>query len=64
MGDVVNLRIHRKRKARGEREALAAENRARFGRSKADKAQDAALAELAERRLDGHRRETDPKESP
>lgn len=38
MADIVNLRRARKTKARDEAETTAAANRAKFGRSKADKA--------------------------
>jgi hypothetical protein len=41
MGDVVNLRMARKAKKRGQAEALAAANRAAFGRTKAQKQADA-----------------------
>lgn len=37
MGEIVNLRRHRKLKDREAREAKAAENRARFGRTGAEK---------------------------
>ena len=48
MGDVVNLRIARKRKGRDEAEAEAATNRAKFGRTKAEKKRDEQkAAELA-----------------
>lgn len=50
--DIVNLRHARKQKARAVKSNTAAENRARYGRSKADKRRDAAEAELAARRLD------------
>jgi len=58
MGDVVNLRQHRKTVERAKREAEAAANRAKFGRSKAEKQTVKAVESLEERRLDGHRRET------
>ena len=50
--DVVNLRQFRKRKARAEREADAAANRAKFGRSKAECEVSEKTAELEKRRLD------------
>lgn len=59
MGEVVNLRLHKKRKARTEREAEAAENRAKFGRTKAEKEHGRAVVDLETRRLDGHRRDDD-----
>lgn len=57
MGTVVNLNRYRKQKARKDAEALAAANRAKFGRSKGEKARDAALSEDAQRKLDALRRE-------
>lgn len=57
MGTVVNLNRYRKQKARKDAEALAAANRAKFGRSKDEKARDAALSEDAQRKLDAMRRE-------
>ena len=57
-GDVVNLRTIRKRKARSEREAKAAQNRVVFGQTKADKQARKANAEIERRRLDQLRRET------
>jgi hypothetical protein len=47
MVEIVNLRQVRKRKAREVREHAAEENRARFGRSKAD-----VMLERAQRALD------------
>jgi len=60
MGDIVSLKLKRKHKARGERQAQAAENRAKFGRSKDEKALSKAKDELATRKLEGHRREHEP----
>jgi ribonuclease T1 len=56
MGDVINLRLARKARARAEAAKQAAENRARHGRTKAERARDAAEAVRAERHLDQHRR--------
>lgn len=53
MADVVNLRQARKRKARSEAEAQAAENRVRFGRGKAQKRQDTARRDKLKDELDG-----------
>lgn len=55
--DIVNLRTVRKRKARAEKEKQAAHNRARFGRSKAEKDKTAAEQALARRHIDGHQRD-------
>jgi len=57
MAEILNLNQARKTKAKTEAKAKAAENRARFGRTKADKALDAARAERLQRDLDGAKRE-------
>lgn len=53
MADVINLRQARKQQARAEKEKIAAENRAKHGRSKADRRHDAAKKVLELRKLDG-----------
>jgi hypothetical protein len=58
MSEIVNLKRHRKRLARAEDEQKAAENRRRFGRSKAEREHDEAEDARAERHIDGHKRET------
>ncbi|WP_181707293.1 DUF4169 family protein [Chthonobacter rhizosphaerae] len=60
MGEVVNLRLHRKRKEREDREQAASANRAKFGRTKAEKEVERAVLDLDRRKLDAHKRETDP----
>ena len=57
-GDVINLRLARKNKARSEAEKRAEENRAKFGRSKAEKSLSAAVKNLTEKSLDGSKRDT------
>jgi hypothetical protein len=57
MGDVVNLNRARKARARVEDKARAAQNRSRFGQTKADEARRQAERRLAETRLDEARRE-------
>ncbi len=52
MGDVVNLRQARKQKERGDAEQTAQANRAKFGRTKAEKARDEKTAEHLARRVD------------
>lgn len=52
MADVVNLRQARKRKARADKAQQAAEKRAQHGRTKGEKARDAADAERVRRQLD------------
>ncbi len=57
MGDVINLRTVRKRKAAVEKSTLAEQNRARFGRTKAQRLADAKERARAERLLDGAERD-------
>lgn len=57
MADILSLSKARKAKARAGKEQTAAENRVKFGRTKADKQREAALKVLAQKRLDGERRE-------
>jgi hypothetical protein len=57
MAEILNLNQARKAKAKTDAKAKAAENRARFGRTKADKALDAARADKLHRDLDGAKRE-------
>jgi len=59
MATVINLRIRRRQAARDADRQSAAENAARHGRKKADRALEAARAEKAARDLDGHRRQDD-----
>lgn len=60
MGEVINLRQARKARARAEKEAQAQENRARFGRTGAEKRRDADAAGREERRHEGHRIDPSP----
>ncbi|MDJ0685279.1 MAG: DUF4169 family protein [Alphaproteobacteria bacterium] len=53
MAEIVNLNKARKRKARDAKQNRAAENRVRFGLSKAEKAAEAARREAEKRGLDG-----------
>lgn len=57
MGEIVNLRLARKRKARGETERAAGERRVQFGRSKAETDAEAKRRGVDQRALDGHRRD-------
>lgn len=59
MVEIVNLRRFRKRKARAEKDAAAAEHRVRFGRAKGPRSQAEAEAALSGRALDAHRVEPD-----
>jgi Domain of unknown function (DUF4169) len=55
MADILNLNRARKAKARAEAEAQAAANRAKHGRSKAEKANDRREEERRQALLDGAR---------
>ncbi|KAB0267004.1 DUF4169 family protein [Microvirga brassicacearum] len=57
MAEIVNLRLVRKRKARADKEARAAQNRVAFGRTKIERDVSKAENNLTERRLDLHRRD-------
>lgn len=54
MGELVNLRRVRKSVARSKAETEAAENRCKFGRTKAERAAQAAERDADVRKLDGH----------
>ena len=58
-GDVVNLRMARKRRDRTAKEAQAERNRFEHGRSKAERELARARNEKAARDLDASRREPD-----
>jgi hypothetical protein len=57
MAEIISFRAARKAKAKAEKEKLAAENRARFGASKADKKIRDANEKLAADKLNAHKRE-------
>jgi hypothetical protein len=57
MAEILNLNKARKAKAKTDDKTRAAENRAKHGRNKADKALDAARADKLRRDLDGAKRE-------
>ena len=59
MAEIVNLNRRRKQKARAEAAAQAAENRVRFGRTKAEKRHEAAVREEEQRRFEQLKREPD-----
>lgn len=60
MAEIVNLRAVRKAKTRADKDAKAAENRTKFGRGKVERDLETARKTLAERRLEGHRRDDEP----
>ncbi len=57
MADIVNLRTARKRKARDAKDVQAAENRLKFGQTKAEKDLGRARAALDDKRIEAHKRE-------
>ena len=57
MGEIVSLKLHRKRRARAERQERAAENRVQFGRTRAEKQLTEATNDKAAKDLDQHKRE-------
>jgi hypothetical protein len=58
MADIINLSRARKAKARDEHETQAAANRAKHGRTKAEKQAEKIEADRAAKRLDETKRET------
>lgn len=58
-GEIINLKRARKAKSRVAKEAEADANRAKFGRTKAERELNSAKDELAARRLEGHRLKAD-----
>lgn len=59
MSNVVNLNHFRKAKAKAEKTAQTAANRAKHGRRKGDKAREKAESKQARNLLDGAKREDD-----
>lgn len=59
MTEPINLNKARKAREKAAREASANQNRAKFGRTKAEKKLDAARAENQARLTDSHRLERD-----
>ncbi len=57
MGEIVNLRRVKKQRAKAEADAKAAENRARHGRTSAEKQADENTAERLRAVLDGARKD-------
>ena len=57
MGEIVSLKLHRKRKDRAAKDERAAENRVQFGRTKTEKALTNAANEKAIKDLEQHKRE-------
>ncbi|HEX7822853.1 MAG TPA: DUF4169 family protein [Sphingobium sp.] len=59
MAEIINLRTARKTRKRADDAALADQNRAKFGRTRAEKDRDRMEAERLARQVDGARREGD-----
>ena len=57
MAKIENLRLHRKRRARDAARRKGYASAAKHGRSRAEDERDALERSLADRRLDGHRRD-------
>lgn len=57
MAEIININRARKERVRAEAKANAEANRAKFGRTKAQKIADREEAERRERTLDGAKRE-------
>lgn len=57
MAEILSLSKARKSRLKAEKEANAAANRAKFGRTKAEKAADEAHKALTEKSIDGHKRD-------
>ena len=55
MGEIVNLRMARRRRQRDDQARLADENRARHGRTKAQKQRDNDEAQKLRTHVDAHR---------
>jgi hypothetical protein len=61
MAEIVNLRQARKARDRKQAEQSAAENRAKFGRTKLEKQRDQIEAERKQRTIDGAQLDPEPK---
>lgn len=59
MGEVVNFNKLKKARTKADKTRRAEENRAKFGRSKAEKALDEQAQSTHRRTVDAHKRETD-----
>ena len=56
MADIISLKSARKQKARSIQDATAAENRVKFGRTKAEKQLAKARNDLADKLIEAHKR--------
>ncbi len=57
MSEVINFKQKRKAKARSDKEKTAAENRVKYGRTKAEKSAEKLRSEMAKKKIEGHKRE-------
>ena len=57
MADILSLSKARKAKVRAKKDAAAEANRAKFGRTKAEKLQDAAEKARLDKTIDAHKRD-------
>ncbi|MEO6395485.1 MAG: DUF4169 family protein [Devosia sp.] len=57
MAEILSLSKARKAKLREEKDAAAAANRVKFGRSRAERAVDELRQAQAEKQIDGHKRD-------
>nr|WP_295889548.1 DUF4169 family protein [uncultured Devosia sp.] len=57
MAEIINLKTVRKQKARAAKETQAAQNRVVFGQTKAEKLRHASEKALADKRIDGHKKD-------
>ena len=55
MGDIVNLKLHRKRKQHTRKETEAANNRAKFGRAKDERRLTESMRVRDDKHLDDHK---------
>jgi hypothetical protein len=58
MANIISLSKARKSKARADKQTTAAANRAKFGRTKAEKLAEAAERKRAAKAADAHKRDT------
>ncbi|WP_332714513.1 DUF4169 family protein [Pelagibacterium mangrovi] len=57
MAEIVNLRQARKAKARAQKERASEANRAKFGRTRAERDLESKISDKLDRDLDGHKRD-------
>jgi hypothetical protein len=57
MAEIISLKTVRKQKARAAKDVQAAQNRVLFGQTKAEKLRQASEKALAEKRIDGHKKD-------